>query len=107
MEDLKRARKLNFNSRTAVMSLFGMINWIYTWYNPRHDGTAKQLADEMSEIILSGVGSNSMCGAGIRARVKPGAGIPARVKQRLGRAPSGRSGGRAIKPLSSRTQLSI
>ncbi|MGB9199289.1 MAG: TetR/AcrR family transcriptional regulator [Terriglobales bacterium] len=56
MDDLKRQRKLNFNPRTAVMSLFGMINWIYTWYNPRHDGTAKDLAQQMSEIILSGVG---------------------------------------------------
>jgi len=56
MDDLKRDRKLNFNSRTAVMSLFGMINWIYTWYNPRHDGTARKLADQMSTIILSGVG---------------------------------------------------
>ena len=35
MDDLKREHKLDFNSRTAVMSLFGMINWIYTWYNPR------------------------------------------------------------------------
>ncbi len=59
MDDLKREHKLDFNSRTAVMSLFGMINWIYTWYNPRHDGTAKDLAQQMSEIILSGVG----CGA--------------------------------------------
>jgi AcrR family transcriptional regulator len=56
MEDLKRDRKLDFNSRTAVMSLFGMINWIYTWYNPRQDGTAKDLAHQMSAIILSGVG---------------------------------------------------
>lgn len=56
MDDLKRERKLDFNSRTAVMSLFGMINWIYTWYNPRQDGTAKDLAQQMSAIILSGVG---------------------------------------------------
>jgi TetR/AcrR family transcriptional regulator, cholesterol catabolism regulator len=56
MDDLKRKRKLKFNSRTAVMSLFGMINWIYTWYNPRIDGTAKDLADQMTAIILSGVG---------------------------------------------------
>ena len=57
MDDLKRARKLDFNSRTAVMSLFGMINWIYTWYNPRHDGTAEDLADQMTRIVLSGVAS--------------------------------------------------
>ncbi len=56
MEDLKREHKLDFNSRTAVMSLFGMINWIYTWYNPRQDGTAQDLAEQMSDIILSGVG---------------------------------------------------
>lgn len=57
MDDLKRQYQLDFNSRTAVMSLFGMINWIYTWYNPRLDGSAEDLADEMSAIILSGVGS--------------------------------------------------
>ncbi len=56
MEDLKRARNLEFNSRTAVMSLFGMINWIYTWYNPRVDGGAKELAQQMGDIILKGVG---------------------------------------------------
>src|SRR6267378_4809573 len=31
MEDLRRTRGLDFNTRTAVMSVFGMINWIYTW----------------------------------------------------------------------------
>jgi len=55
MEDLKRSRKLTFNSRTAVMSLFGMINWIYTWYNPRFDGSAEELAKQMSALVLSGV----------------------------------------------------
>jgi len=60
MDDLKRERKLDFNSRTAVMSLFGMINWIYTWYNPRQDGTAKALAQQMSTIVLSGVGCGTV-----------------------------------------------
>ena len=55
MEELKRAHKLDFNSRTAVMSLFGMINWIYTWYNPRVDGNAEQLARDMGDIFLRGV----------------------------------------------------
>ena len=31
---------LEFSSRIAVLSLFGMMNWIYTWYNPRVDGDA-------------------------------------------------------------------
>ena len=55
MDDLKRERHAKFNSRTAVMSLFGMINWIYTWYNPRVDGTAGELARQMSDLFLSGV----------------------------------------------------
>ena len=37
------------------MSLFGMINWIYTWYNPRDDGTADVLAAEMGNIMLNGI----------------------------------------------------
>jgi TetR/AcrR family transcriptional regulator, cholesterol catabolism regulator len=55
MEDLKRAKALDFNSRTAVMSLFGMINWIYTWYNPRVDGNAEELARTMADIFINGI----------------------------------------------------
>jgi AcrR family transcriptional regulator len=55
MDDLKRVQGLDFNSRTAVMSLFGMINWIYTWYNPRVDGSAQELAQRMGNIFLNGI----------------------------------------------------
>jgi TetR/AcrR family transcriptional regulator, cholesterol catabolism regulator len=55
MEDLRRKRGLDFNARTAVMSLFGMINWIYTWYNPRVDGNAEALAGRMGNIVLNGI----------------------------------------------------
>jgi AcrR family transcriptional regulator len=55
MEDLRRKRALDFNTRTAVMSLFGMINWIYTWYNPRVDGNAEALAEQMGNIVLNGI----------------------------------------------------
>jgi len=55
MEDLRRKRSLDFNARTAVMSLFGMINWIYTWYSPRVDGNAETLAEQMSNIVLNGI----------------------------------------------------
>jgi AcrR family transcriptional regulator len=55
MEDLRRDRGLDFNARTAVMSLFGMINWIYTWYNPRIDGNAEALAEQMGNIVLNGI----------------------------------------------------
>lgn len=55
MESLRRERGLDFNPRTAVMSLFGMINWIYTWYNPRVDGNAEALAEQMGNIVLNGI----------------------------------------------------
>jgi hypothetical protein len=55
MEDLGQKRGLDFNTRTAVMSLFGMINWIYTWYNPRIDGNAEALAQQMGNIVLHGI----------------------------------------------------
>src|ERR1700740_937430 len=55
MDDLKRARGLDFSSRTAALSLFGMMNWIYTWYKARLDGDADELAREMSDIFLHGL----------------------------------------------------
>src|ERR1700730_18466116 len=44
LDNYKRENGLEFSSRTAVLSLFGMMNWIYTWYNPRVDADAKELA---------------------------------------------------------------
>ena len=55
LDELKRANNLEFSSRTAALSLFGMMNWIYTWYKPRVDGDAETLAREMSDIFLRGV----------------------------------------------------
>jgi len=55
LDELKSERGLQFSTRIAVLSLFGMMNWIYTWHNPRIDADAKQLANEMSDIFLRGV----------------------------------------------------
>jgi TetR/AcrR family transcriptional regulator, cholesterol catabolism regulator len=55
LQDLGRAQGLEFSGRLAVLSLFGMINWIYTWHNPRSDAGAKALAREMGDIFLHGV----------------------------------------------------
>jgi len=55
LDELKRERSLQFTSRLAVLSLFGMMNWIYTWHNPRVDSDASSIAREMAEIFLRGV----------------------------------------------------
>ena len=55
LEDLKRDRGLQLSSRIAVLSLFGMMNWIYTWHNPRVDADAEDIAREMGDIFLRGV----------------------------------------------------
>ncbi len=55
LEDLRRAKGLQFSGRLAVLGLFGMINWIYTWHNPRVDADAKALAQEMGDLFLGGV----------------------------------------------------
>jgi AcrR family transcriptional regulator len=62
MDEYKLARELEFSSRGAVLSLFGMMNWIYTWYNPRVDGNAAELAHEMGDIFLRGIGAGSSRG---------------------------------------------
>jgi AcrR family transcriptional regulator len=59
LDHYKLARGLEFSSRTAVLSLFGMMNWIYTWYNPRVDGDATELARKMGNIFLLGIGAGS------------------------------------------------
>ena len=57
LDDFRRERKLEGSSRLAVLSLFGMMNWIYTWYNPRVDADAEEIAGKMGDIFLRGVGT--------------------------------------------------
>jgi hypothetical protein len=59
LDELKRVRGLQFSTRIAVLSLFGMMNWIYTWHNPRVDADAEHIAGEMGDIFLRGVMNGS------------------------------------------------
>ena len=54
-ETTKQLIKYRTDSGVAVMSLFGMMNWIYTWHKPRVDQGAATLAREMGNIFLRGV----------------------------------------------------
>ena len=62
LEELRKARlgksappPRKNEHRTSVLSLFGMMNWIYTWYNPQVDPDSEELADQISDMYLRGV----------------------------------------------------
>ena len=41
--------------RTATFTLFGMMNWIYTWYRPAVDAPVEDLGEEMLHIFCHGL----------------------------------------------------
>lgn len=41
-------------TRNATFALFGMLNWIYNWYDPERDVPVTELAEEMSQLFLRG-----------------------------------------------------
>ncbi len=49
------AQAREFNPRVAVLSLFGMMNWVYKWHNPKVDPSAVELTDTIVGIFLHGV----------------------------------------------------
>ena len=55
-EELRRTGRVRrVNPRVAVLSLFGMMNWIYKWHNPKVDPQADRLAEIIADIFLGGV----------------------------------------------------
>lgn len=71
LDEYKRERGLEFSSRIAVLSLFGMMNWIYTWHNPRIDANAAELARQMADIFLQGICAAKAGKAAKRKSVAP------------------------------------
>jgi AcrR family transcriptional regulator len=53
--------------RVATYALFGMMNWIYTWYNPSGSITPAQLADELAQLFLNGYLPSNRNAAGLVA----------------------------------------
>jgi AcrR family transcriptional regulator len=43
------------NPRVAVLSLFGMMNWVYKWHNPKVDPSAEELTEAIVGVFLHGV----------------------------------------------------
>lgn len=51
----RRGTARRVNPRVAVLSLFGMMNWIHTWHRPGTDPQAEALAETMTGMFLHGV----------------------------------------------------
>ncbi len=41
--------------RRNTLFVFGMLNWIFTWYDPQRDGGVAELGDEMISLLLGGL----------------------------------------------------
>ena len=56
-ECLPAARKID--PGVAALALFGMMNWVYTWYDPARDGDVRALARAFGDLILRGLRGSS------------------------------------------------
>jgi len=54
-EITQKHRVKDIDVRVATFSLFGMMNWIYNWYNPRKDIDVAGLSQNMTRIFLTGL----------------------------------------------------
>lgn len=62
LEELAPARSA-LDARTSAFALFGMLNWIYNWYDPERDVPVAELANMMSQLFLHGYLSGAQMAA--------------------------------------------
>jgi AcrR family transcriptional regulator len=81
-EEMRRAGAArSVNPRVAVLSLFGMMNWTYTWHRAEMDPQADALSETIAGMFLHGV----MNGHG-DTRSKSARPAPAHLRNRRARA---------------------
>ena len=54
IELLEQVTPAGVNRQVAAYALFGMMNWIYTWYKPSGTVSPDRLADDMTHLFLNG-----------------------------------------------------
>jgi len=99
VEALKRERHAGtLNTRLAVLSLFGMMNWIYTWHNPRIDPDADTMAAYMGDTFLNGAFGD--CARSVNGTAR----VPARAASRSSQRTRSRRTHLSRLPLTGRSQ---
>ena len=53
-ETAAHASRHEIDLTVATYALFGMMNWIYNWYNPRGKLTVSELVENVTRLFLSG-----------------------------------------------------
>jgi TetR/AcrR family transcriptional regulator, cholesterol catabolism regulator len=108
VEALKRERHLSgLNTRLALLSLFGMMNWIYTWHNPKVDPGAPACAEVMAGIFLQGIvaqGPPAEAEDGVRAAANGRGSLAYRPTARASRPVNGSLGRIARQTASERSK---
>ncbi|MFQ5739730.1 MAG: TetR/AcrR family transcriptional regulator [Acidobacteriota bacterium] len=56
LDELKPAARQGSgpDPKLGALALFGMMNWIFTWYHPEKERSVEEVADTMSDIFLHG-----------------------------------------------------
>ncbi len=55
----------------ATYALFGMMNWIYNWYDPRGHLTVSQLVEQFTRLFLDGFTAGDSAGESRRVAPRP------------------------------------
>ena len=61
LRDIQESQRANsrIDLTVATYALFGMMNWIYNWYDPRGKLSVNQLVDNITRLFLNGFLSSS------------------------------------------------
>lgn len=56
IEELQRSKKVKeYDLTAATFAILGMINWLYHWYRPEKSLSIEQLAEQIIDMLLSGL----------------------------------------------------
>ena len=55
IDELSEGSRQQLDSDMAALALFGMLNWVYMWYNPRRHRDLKNLEKQLSGIFINGI----------------------------------------------------
>lgn len=52
---LKKSLRSRLDSKLAALFLFGVLNWIYTWYVPERDRNPEKIVSQIYDLYINGI----------------------------------------------------